>query len=222
MRTPTAERPLLSDLPKLRLLISLSFFLSEQFFLKILLVSVICVRSLGENSSPLAKFVCFQECVLMSTIFVSAKKWGFFAGDNPATGIELPEKKAVRQKHVLLPEQIPPLFGCARIARQHNGFSRSADRAKNWRDLGSALEGCGFPLRRDSSPETTRFAGSRYSGSALSLESPPSGVFVVMFPHSDWTIMTQMISFLLALTLIVVRIDHTGGFLGRVWFSSLS
>jgi hypothetical protein len=59
----------------------------------------------------------------MSTIFVSAKKWGFFAGDNPATGIELPEKKAVRQKHVLLPEQIPPLFGCARIARQHNGFS---------------------------------------------------------------------------------------------------
>jgi hypothetical protein len=75
MRTPTAERPLLSDLPKLRLLISLSFFLSEQFFLKILLVSVICVRSLGENSSPLAKFVCFQERVLMSTIFVTAKKW---------------------------------------------------------------------------------------------------------------------------------------------------
>jgi hypothetical protein len=31
-------------------------------------------------------------------------------------------------------------------------------------------------------------------------------VFGVMFPHSDWTIMTQMISFLLALTQIVVRI----------------
>jgi integrase len=47
---------------------------------------------------------------LMSKIFVTAKKWGFFAGDNPAIGVELPEKKAVREKHVLLPEQIPPLL----------------------------------------------------------------------------------------------------------------
>jgi len=41
---------------------------------------------------------------------VTAKKWGFFAGDNPATGVELPEKKAVREKHILLPEQISPLL----------------------------------------------------------------------------------------------------------------
>jgi integrase len=47
---------------------------------------------------------------LMSKIFATAKKWGFFAGDNPAIGVELPEKKAVREKHVLLPEQIPPLL----------------------------------------------------------------------------------------------------------------
>jgi integrase len=47
---------------------------------------------------------------LMSKIFITAKKWGFFAGDNPATGVDLPEKKAVREKHVLLPEQIPPLL----------------------------------------------------------------------------------------------------------------
>jgi integrase len=46
----------------------------------------------------------------MSKIFVTAKKWGFFAADNPATGVDLPEKKAVREKHVLLPEQIPPLL----------------------------------------------------------------------------------------------------------------
>ena len=39
---------------------------------------------------------------LMSKIFVTAKKWGFFAADNPAIGVELPEKKAVREKHVLL------------------------------------------------------------------------------------------------------------------------
>ncbi|MGA8065655.1 MAG: site-specific integrase, partial [Candidatus Sulfotelmatobacter sp.] len=47
---------------------------------------------------------------LMSKIFVTAKKWGFFATDNPAIGVELPEKKAVREKHVLLPEQILALL----------------------------------------------------------------------------------------------------------------
>jgi integrase len=47
---------------------------------------------------------------LMSKIFITAKKWNFFAGDNPAIGVELPEKKAVREKYVLLPEQIPPLL----------------------------------------------------------------------------------------------------------------
>jgi integrase len=47
---------------------------------------------------------------LMSKIFATAKKWGFFAGDNPAIGVELPEKKAVREKHVLLPDQILQLL----------------------------------------------------------------------------------------------------------------
>ena len=41
---------------------------------------------------------------------MTAKKWGFFAAVNPATGVELPEKKAVREKHVLLPDQIPALL----------------------------------------------------------------------------------------------------------------
>jgi hypothetical protein len=48
---------------------------------------------------------------LMSKIFVTAKKWGFFAGDNPAIGFDLPENKSVREKHVLLPNQIPLLRG---------------------------------------------------------------------------------------------------------------
>lgn len=47
---------------------------------------------------------------LMSKIFSTARKWGYFAGDNPATGIELPEKKPVRQKHALTPEQIRKLL----------------------------------------------------------------------------------------------------------------
>ena len=51
---------------------------------------------------------------MMSKIFVTARKWGYFAGDNPATGIELPEKKPVREKHVLTPEQIPTLLNALR------------------------------------------------------------------------------------------------------------
>jgi integrase len=47
---------------------------------------------------------------LISKIFTIAKKWNFFAGDNPATGVELPEKQPVREKHVLLPNQIPLLL----------------------------------------------------------------------------------------------------------------
>ena len=47
---------------------------------------------------------------LVSKLFATAKKWGLFAGDNPATGVELPEKKAVREKHVLLPHQIPAVL----------------------------------------------------------------------------------------------------------------
>jgi len=47
---------------------------------------------------------------LMSKVFATAKQWGYFPGDNPAIGVGLPEKKAVREKHVLLPEQIPPLL----------------------------------------------------------------------------------------------------------------
>jgi integrase len=47
---------------------------------------------------------------LLSKIFSMAKKWGYFAGENPARGIELPEKKAVRDKHVLQPDQISRLL----------------------------------------------------------------------------------------------------------------
>ena len=42
---------------------------------------------------------------LMSKIFATAKKWNFFPADNPAHGVELPEKKPVREKHVLTPQQ---------------------------------------------------------------------------------------------------------------------
>lgn len=39
-----------------------------------------------------------------------AKKWGYFSGANPVAGVELPEKIAVREKHVLAPEQISRLM----------------------------------------------------------------------------------------------------------------
>ena len=49
---------------------------------------------------------------LLSKIFVTAKQWGYVSGDNPAAGVRLPGKQPVREKHVLLPEQIPALLAC--------------------------------------------------------------------------------------------------------------
>ncbi len=47
---------------------------------------------------------------LMSKIFAMAKRWGLFSGDNPASGVQLPEKKPVREKHALTPEQFRQLM----------------------------------------------------------------------------------------------------------------
>ena len=47
---------------------------------------------------------------LMSKVFGMAKRWNFFALDNPAQGVELPEKQAVREKQVLGPQQIRALL----------------------------------------------------------------------------------------------------------------
>lgn len=47
---------------------------------------------------------------LLSRMFAVAKKWGMYAGDNPATGVELPEKLTVREKHALTPEQVGKLL----------------------------------------------------------------------------------------------------------------
>jgi integrase len=51
---------------------------------------------------------------LMSRIFATAKKWGYFAGENPASGVELPENRPVREMHILSPEQVPLLLGALR------------------------------------------------------------------------------------------------------------
>jgi integrase len=47
---------------------------------------------------------------LMSKIFGTAKKWGFYSLDNPALGVELPEKTGVRKKDVLSLQQIRALL----------------------------------------------------------------------------------------------------------------
>jgi integrase len=47
---------------------------------------------------------------LMFKIFTTAKKWNFFLGQNPALGVELPEKNVVREKHALTPSQILQLL----------------------------------------------------------------------------------------------------------------
>lgn len=43
---------------------------------------------------------------LISKVFACAKRWGLFSGDNPALGVELPEKQPVREKHALTLEQV--------------------------------------------------------------------------------------------------------------------
>ncbi len=49
--------------------------------------------------------VCNHLRNLMSKIFATAKKWGHFAGDNPAGGVDLPEKIPVHEKHALTAQQ---------------------------------------------------------------------------------------------------------------------
>jgi len=51
---------------------------------------------------------------LLSKIYRCAKKWGYFAGDNPASEIDLPQKKPVRDKQVLMPAQIQKLLAVLR------------------------------------------------------------------------------------------------------------
>ena len=47
---------------------------------------------------------------LLSKVFTVAKKWGYFSGANPVAGVELPEKVAVREKHILTPDQATRLM----------------------------------------------------------------------------------------------------------------
>jgi integrase len=51
---------------------------------------------------------------LMSKIFANAKKWGHFAGENPALGVDLPEKRSSRQKQVLMADQVARLLAILR------------------------------------------------------------------------------------------------------------
>jgi integrase len=51
---------------------------------------------------------------LLSKIFASAKKWGHFAGENPAAAVELPEKQARREKRVLMPDEVTRLLAIVR------------------------------------------------------------------------------------------------------------
>jgi integrase len=47
---------------------------------------------------------------LMSKAFEMARMWNFYSGSNPARGVSLPEKRPVREKHALQPEQILQLL----------------------------------------------------------------------------------------------------------------
>jgi len=61
---------------------------------------------------------------LMSKVFESAKKWGHYAGENPATGVELPEKIPVHEKHALTVNQTQRLLGFTRRTGSNDGSNR--------------------------------------------------------------------------------------------------
>ncbi len=65
---------------------------------------------LGKFDSGSGWEVCNHLRNLMSKAFACAKKWGHFAGDNPASGVELPEKVSVKERAALAPEQIQRLL----------------------------------------------------------------------------------------------------------------
>jgi integrase len=54
---------------------------------------------------------CHHLRSLLSKVFSSAKKWGYFEGDNPASAVSLPEKPLTREKRALMPEQVAMLLG---------------------------------------------------------------------------------------------------------------
>src|SRR5438876_993469 len=69
---------------------------------------------LKKHENGLGWGVCDHLRNLMSKVFGCAKKWGYFSAENPASAVELPEKIGVREKRVLMPDQIPPLLAALR------------------------------------------------------------------------------------------------------------
>jgi integrase len=65
---------------------------------------------LQKLSSGLGWACCDHFRNLMAKVFKSARKWGYYSGENPALDIDLPEKTPVREKHVLTYEQISRLL----------------------------------------------------------------------------------------------------------------
>ena len=81
-------------------------------------------RLAANHESPRAALAARRDTVAagagIPALAAGAERCGFElparagAGENPAAGVELPEKKAVREKHVLTPEQISQLLSVFR------------------------------------------------------------------------------------------------------------
>ncbi len=80
---------------------------------------------------------------LLSKIFANAKKWGHFAGANPAFGVELPEKRQVQEKRVLMPEQVVRLLAVLREPVRSMVSPGYPDGVAGGRNPRLALAGCG-------------------------------------------------------------------------------
>ena len=92
---------------------------------------------------------------LMSKVFNVAKTWNFYAGENPASAVMLPEKKPVREKHVLDHTQIQALLDALRepcrtmvLLGLLTGIRIGEILGLRWRDVDLIVVPASHPRRR--------------------------------------------------------------------------
>lgn len=100
--------PTLKQSTRKRYTTTLNYHLKPAFGLKRLCdISTLDLQNyvLNKFDSGSGWEVCNHLRNLMSKVYACAKIWGQFNGDNPATGVKLPEKMPVYEKCALTPEQ---------------------------------------------------------------------------------------------------------------------
>jgi integrase len=126
---------------------------------------------------------------LLSKIFSSAKKWAYYSSENPVAGVELPEKKPVREKHVLTPQQISSLLDVLRepvrtmfLVAILTGLRIGEVLGLRWKDLDLTA----VQLRVEQAYYRGQFGSPKTQGSKRCLPLPPGLVDVLVQYRSKY------------------------------------